>query len=114
MPNFADELVLAHVTRYDELLAPEKRYFSCIYFGCIFGYTEILDEYDNVSDEFGEIEILWNNCKYDLSGNEQWITSIYELMKSRLVAREMDFLLYDIELPEGLTDLEGDEVGENN
>jgi hypothetical protein len=35
-------------------------------------------------------------------------------MKSRLVAREMDFLLYDIELPEGLTDLVEDEVGENN
>jgi hypothetical protein len=49
-----------------------------------------------------------------LSGDEQWITGIYELIKSRLVTREMDFLLYDIELPEGLTDLEDDEVGENN
>ena len=105
---------MAHIARYDELLAPEKRYFSWIYFGCIFWYTEILEEYDNVSDEFRDIEILWNICKYDLSCDEQWITGIYELNKSRLVAREMDFLLYDIELAEGLTDLEDDEVGENN
>ena len=73
-----------------------------------------MEEYDNVSDEFRDIEILWNICKYDLSCDEQWITGIYELNKSRLVAREMDFLLYDIELAEGLTDLDDDEVGENN